>query len=225
MKRNQIAVIGLKGLPAFGGAAAVGENLISHLKKDYDFNIYSVSSHTHLKTGAYKRSNQIVFSALKNNSLNTFIYYLKSLFHVLFIAKYDLVYLHHSESGFITPLLRLKYKVVLTIHGVFFNNYDPKFNKITNLLFKWSEKLNMKYANTIISVSQHDAKLCKDKYKRTILYIPNGVHIPNLTLGNSNEEYWVFAAARIYDIKGLHLLLEAMKKKNITLRLKVIGDL
>ena len=52
MKKKRIGVIGLKGLPAFGGAAAVGENLIAHLKEDYDFTVYSVSSHTYLKTGA-----------------------------------------------------------------------------------------------------------------------------------------------------------------------------
>ena len=31
--KPRIAVIGLKGLPAFGGAAAVGENIINQLIK------------------------------------------------------------------------------------------------------------------------------------------------------------------------------------------------
>ena len=45
----KIAVIGLKGLPAFGGAAAVGENLIEQLKDKYEFFVYATSSHTHTK--------------------------------------------------------------------------------------------------------------------------------------------------------------------------------
>ena len=32
-KKLKIAVIGLKGLPAFGGAATVGENIIEQLKR------------------------------------------------------------------------------------------------------------------------------------------------------------------------------------------------
>ena len=31
MRKTKIAVIGLKGLPAFGGAATVGENIIREL--------------------------------------------------------------------------------------------------------------------------------------------------------------------------------------------------
>jgi glycosyltransferase involved in cell wall biosynthesis len=83
----------------------------------------------------------------------------------------------------------------------------------------------MKYANVIISVSQQNAISCKEKYRRDILYIPNGVNIPNLISRKSNKEYWIFAASRIYDIKGLHLLLEAMKDNNITIQLKVVGNL
>ena len=46
MKKKKIAVIGLKGLPAFGGAATVGENIIEQLKDKYEFTVYSTSSHT-----------------------------------------------------------------------------------------------------------------------------------------------------------------------------------
>lgn len=60
-KKPRIAVIGLKGLPAFGGAATVGENIINQLKDKYDFTVYSVSSHTDLKTGEYNGYKQIVF--------------------------------------------------------------------------------------------------------------------------------------------------------------------
>ena len=43
---KKIAVIGLKGLPAFGGAAAVGESLINKLKNEYNFTVLSTASHT-----------------------------------------------------------------------------------------------------------------------------------------------------------------------------------
>jgi hypothetical protein len=75
--KPKIAVIGLKGLPAFGGAATVGENIIEQLKGRYDFTVYSTSAYTNLKTGEYNGYKQIVFSQNKKSGLMTFFYYFK----------------------------------------------------------------------------------------------------------------------------------------------------
>lgn len=224
--KKSIAVIGLKGLPAFGGAAAVGESIIDNLINKYDITVYSVSSHTHLKTGEYKGYTQIVFKAFKSKSLNTLIYYLKSLFHVLFATKYDIIHLHHAESGFITPFLRLKYKVVVTFHGIYRDDYiDSKFSKLSNKFFRFSERLNVRFANEVISVSKPDADYCYTKYLRELRYIPNGIQIENIQDNSGIQKpYLVFAAGRIYDIKGLHLLLEAMHINNDKRKLLVVGD-
>ncbi|OFX85971.1 MAG: hypothetical protein A2W99_16820 [Bacteroidetes bacterium GWF2_33_16] len=222
-KKPHIAVIGLKGLPAFGGAATVGENLIDQLKNDYNFTVYSLSTHT--KGESIDGIKQIVFNGCKNTTINTFLYYIKSLFHCLFFAKYDLIHLHHAESGFITPLLRLKYKVVVTFHGVFFDKSDPKFGYSANKFFRWSEKLNIKYASIVISVSKTDANNCNLKYNTNIQYIPNGITIQNIGKNVFIESYMVFAASRIYEIKGLHLLLEAIRNNRVNQKLFIIGDL
>ena len=131
--KPKIAVIGLKGLPAFGGAAAVGENIIEQLRDKYDFTVYSVSSHTDLKTGEYNGYKQIVFKQKKRSGLNTLIYYSKSVFHCLFIKKYDIIHLHHNAVTFFIPFLRLRSKLVLTTHGI---HTESKFNKL-----KWFFKL------------------------------------------------------------------------------------
>ncbi|OQY75362.1 MAG: hypothetical protein B6D44_02135 [Ignavibacteriales bacterium UTCHB2] len=222
-RKPKIAVIGLKGLPAFGGAASVGENIVYQLKDDFDFTVYSISTHTS-QGGVLNGYTQIIFSQKKVNGFATFKYYLKSLFHSLFLAKYDLIHLHHSESGFITPFLRLKYKVVLTTHGALSNKYDPKFNKITNLFFRFSERINMIFANKIISVSKTDQQYFEVYYKRKCFYIPNGV-TPFKIIDTEKEYDILFIAARIYEIKGLHILLEAVRKYNTYSRLLVIGDL
>ena len=60
-EKIKVAVIGLKGLPAFGGAAAVGENIINQLKDKYEFFVYATSSHTAFKTGTYNEVHHIVF--------------------------------------------------------------------------------------------------------------------------------------------------------------------
>lgn len=224
--KKKVVVIGLKGLPAFGGAATVGENLINELKSKYDFTILSVASHTKLSSGEYNGCKQIVFSNYGKGGLNTFLYYLKCAMHCLF-DNYDLAHLHHAESGFITPILRLKYKVIVTFHGVFSYN-DPKFSGLQNIFFRFSEKLNVKFANEVISVSNPDCEFIHNKYHRAITYIPNGIKLNDITINNVNSNkprYIAFAAGRIYSIKGLHLLLQASKAINNKVQIKVAGDL
>lgn len=221
----KVAVIGLKGLPAYGGAATVGENLVNKLKNQYDFTVYSVASHTSKKTGDFNGYKQIVFKKVGSGGLNTLIYYLKSLMHCL-THNYDLIHLHHAESGFITPFLKLKYNIIVTFHGIFRDTYtDPKFSNITNRFFRFSEKMNVKFANEVVSVSKPDAEYVESKYSTKVNYIPNGIDIVKLATGENKEEYIVFAAGRIYEIKGLHLLLTAMHQTGLNLKLLVIGDL
>lgn len=224
--KPKIAVIGLKGLPAFGGAAAVGESIINELKNDFDFTVLSVSSHTSGETLNAQGYKQIVFKKTGNGGLNTFVYYIKCLFYCLFKERFDLIHLHHAESGFITPFLRLKYKTVVTFHGVF-RQIDPKFSKLHNLFFKWSEKQNVRYANAVASVSEPDLEYISRVYKKQILHIPNGIALEEfkeikITV---SKDYIMFAAGRIYEIKGLHLVLEALTNINYKGKVIVAGDL
>ncbi len=222
--KKRIAVIGLKGLPSSGGAARVGESLIFRLNHDFDFTVYAIS--TFAKEENYLGIKQVIFKSYLNPSLNTFVYYLRCLFHVMFIEKCDLVHLHHAESGFITPFLRIKFKVITTYHGIFRKGYrDPKFSRFANYFFKTSQFLNLKFSSVNVFTSKHDLSYFQNKWKKKeMVYISNGVDI--LDFENIiKEEYICFAAARIYQIKGLHILLKALRKINSKKKLLVIGDL
>lgn len=226
--KPRIAVIGLKGLPAFGGAARVGECLIEELKGKYDFTVLSVSSHAKKTDAKINGVNQIVFNKVGNGGLNTLCYYFKCLFHVL-MRKYDLIHLHHAESGFITPFLRLRYKVIVTFHGVYKNN-DPKFSKFQNWFFRFGEKKNLQYANEVVSVSKPDSEYIDKTYGKRIHYVPNGINLKKSICENPDihaqrKNYIFFAAGRIYQIKGLHLLLKAAKKIKTQVEIRVAGDI
>jgi len=222
--KPKIAVIGLKGLPAFGGAATVGENIIMGLKDKFDFTVFSSRPYTDLATGNYNGINQIVFNGKSKSAFNTLLYYLKSMLYCLFVGKFDLIHLHHAESGFITPILRSRYKVILTMHGIH-SRLDSKFNTISNILFRIFDWINIKTANITISVSLPDAIEYRKKFNQKILYIPNGVRIASSYHSKNNSKYICFAANRIYKIKGLHILLKAIKLIDNDIKLKVIGDL
>lgn len=223
MKPNpKIAVIGLKGLPAFGGAAAVGENITDQLKEQYDFTVYATSSHTDLKTGKYNSYKQIVFNKLPFKRLNTLYYYLISALHTLFFRKYDLVHLHHRDAAFILPLLRLKYKTIVTIHGFGTSDLSDKWNKY-RWFFEIQEKFFLKKADVIISVSKSDKSLIESKIKKTVFYVPNGIYLNSVN--NIKDDYLMFAAGRIVSFKRCDVFLFALNRINFKGKVLIAGDL
>ena len=224
MHKLKIAVIGLKGLPAFGGAATVGENIIEQLKDEFKFTVYAVSSHTD-RHGEVNGYYQHVFSTFFIKKLNVFLYYLKSMLHALFTADYDVIHLHHADAAFIIPFLRIRYKVICTSHAQ--AQVNEKWPGYVKFFFKINEWIMLRTASQVTAVSIPLTEAYKSMIKRNILYIPNGISLQQPV---SDEfipfnDYLLFAAGRIIPLKGLHVLLKAVKTINYTGKLLVVGDL
>lgn len=220
--KPKIAVIGLKGLPAFGGAAAVGENIIEQLMDKYDFTVYSIASHTQLKSGTYNNiCLQKVLRSIPFKKLNSVFYYIRAALSVFF-GNYNLVHLHHRDASFIIPFLRLKYPVVVTTHGMVLTDKWKKFKN----LFDLQDRLFLSLASVITTVSLKDyeivSKLIKNRSQQ-LVYIPNGVSYPNNRFGKKNTI--VFAAGRIIPNKGVHTLLKALSQIEVDEKIYIIGDL
>lgn len=212
----------MKGLPAFGGAASVGENIIANLKDEFDFYVYSMSSHTVLKTGFCNGYYQKVFRIRSKSKFKTIAYYIKSAFHVLFFGGGNIVHLHHRDASFILPLLRIRNKVVLTTHGM---ELTDKWNKY-HWAFKLQDKLFLRLANSITTVSLKDKRIIDNRVRRkNANYIPNGINLSDLTNNTQPKTDILFASGRILYSKGLHLILEALKKNNFSGSLDIAGDL
>lgn len=227
IKKSNIGVIGLKGLPAFGGAAAVGENIIDNLKNEYDFTVYSTSSHTDYKTGELNGFKQIVFKKIPFKKLNTLYYYILSTIHALLFSNYDSIHLHHRDAAFIIPILKLRYKVIITTHNSFF--VRDKWKK-----YKWFFSLNeryfVKYADIKTCVSLQEKRDYKEEVGIDMRYIPNGVSKSYISRKGKarnapDNPYLFFGAGRIIKTKGLHILLKAMNKLDLNMPLVVAGDL
>lgn len=222
--KYKIGVIGLKGLPAYGGAATVGENIINQLNHVYDFTVYSISSHTDYKNGKLNGFNQIVFKAFPNKKLNTLLYYIRATLHAIFFAKYDLIHLHHRDAAFVLLLLKFKYKVIITTHSSFFVR---KKWQTFSWFFKINERYFVKKANIVTCVSKNEKRLYQSNINLNVNYIPNGVN--DINVENlpkiSDEDYLFFGANRIIDSKGLDFLLKAIRKIDFKGTLLVAGDL
>lgn len=222
---KNIAVIGLKGLPSFGGAASVGEAIISELKNEYIFTVYSTSSHTIVSTGNYNGFKQIVFKKIPFKKLNTLYYYIISSLHALIFGKYDLIHLHHRDAAFLIPLLRLKYKVIVTTHNSFV--VTDKWKKY-NWFFQINERYFLRFANIVTSVSRNEQRKFKKNIKLDVIYIPNGINTNinlNITKTEFNNNYIFFGAGRIIRTKGLHVFLNALQNIKYNGKIIVAGDI
>jgi glycosyltransferase involved in cell wall biosynthesis len=220
--KKKIAVIGLKGLPAHGGAATVGESIIEQLKNQYSFTVYSVDSHTEKKTGYYNGFEQIVFKSIKYKKINTLLYYLKSTIHAL-SHSYDVIHLHHRDAAFLILLLKLKYYVVVTTHGIFMDGSIEKWKS-----YQWYFDLQVKYflknANRVTCVSKGEDRILNEQYNINALYIPNGVTIIPCTESPVYTDYILFAAGRLLSIKGCHILLKSLIRIKYEGQVIVTGD-
>lgn len=223
MAKKRIAVIGLKGFPAIGGAAHSGEQLIDELASEYDFTVYATESHTSHR-GDYKGARQIVFRKFPIRKLNVLYYYVRSAFHAVFRENYDMVHLHQMDAAFILLLLRLKYKVAATSHGLTYKT--GKWSRLLYPYFKVNEWLQARASNHLTVVAKslvpHYANIVP---KKRISHIPNGIRVTSRPAINLDiRDYLLFAAGRIIQIKGLHLLLPALNKMDHKGKLVILGD-
>ena len=227
--KKKIAIIGVKGFPAFGGSARATDSVINILKDKYDFTVYTLKSHTDENYFTDASIKQIVLRGFKYNMLlNTFFYYIQATFHVLFRESFDLIHLNHGPSGYILPFLKLKYNVILTLRGVYTpDRYDEKFGFLTNKFFKVFQYIGFKFSDALVSVSKYEMEYCKANSNVNVYHIPNGVNT-NETISPEEigfSEYLLFSANRIYDIKGLDVLFKALNHIEYKGKLLVIGDL
>jgi len=223
MAKKKIAIIGLKGLPPFGGAANVGDNIIRQLAGEYDFTVYATETHTSVR-GDYMGARQIVFRKFPIKALNVFYYYIASACHAVFKEKYDLVHLHQMDGAFILLLLRLRYKVVATSHGLTYQH--AKWSKVLLPYFKMNEWFQARLSNhlTVVarSLTGHYSRLVSPQ---RITYIPNGITVRSVTGADPGiRDYILFAAGRIIPTKGLHILLSALHECGYPGKIIVLGD-
>jgi len=223
--KYKIAVIGAKGFPGVGGAAKSNEQIFVRLVNSFDVTVYALETYSHDQN--YKGIHQINFKKYSSKKMTNFIYYLKSALHALFLSKYDLIHLNHHISGFIVPILRIKYKVVFNIHGLPYDK-DDKYNYVERQLNTLFFKIGLRLSNRVISVDKSSIQKLIKYTRFNVIYIPNGVE-NNFKLIHNYDckiKYDItFAAARIISLKGLHILLEALYNICFRCRIQVIGDI
>ncbi len=228
-----VAVLGIKTLPATAGADRVVEKLLEHFSADNHYWIYLRRDSPDFPK-CHDNLHYIAVGGLRGKHLGSFSYFFLCCVHYLLKGRYDLAHVHNSDFGLFVPLLRLKQGVPVlgTFHG------DPytraKWGRIARGYLKLSERFFVQFCHRLTSVSRTKATARGLFKSKPVDYIPNGVdsywqdRAPNgfdlAAHGLVPRQYVLFACGRLDATKGLHHLLSAWKSRPREEKLLVVGD-
>ena len=134
--------------------------------------------------------------------------------------KYDLIHIHENLLYFLIPILKLRYNVVVTVHGI--NGFGFYDNKYLWIIFRSM----LKFADVLIAVNLEDKKKI-ERIFRKVVYFPNGVDLSYFENLKVKTEKKIAFIGRVHEQKGIIYLLEAfskIEKKNQGFKLEIIGE-
>lgn len=232
----KIAFIGIKTLPANQGVDTVVEKIVTRFDHDrFEPTVY-VSRALTPDDVAIPGVRLIRVRAIPGKYFHATTLFLFAALHALFFGNYDLINVHSVETCFILPILRLRYKVVATAHGLL--SKEPaelsKWGRVKPLL-RLTELPFMYLSSARTSVSRPDKLYLQSSYHRDVLYLPNGIDELHPDVEEAGKllaehglepgRYIIFTAGRIVPRKGCHFVLEALRRMDDDVKLLVVGDL
>lgn len=235
MKKKKIAFIGVKALPAKAGVDAVVQKIATSFDHErFEPTVYV--SDKEVPEGTVVPGVRLIrVPSIPGKFTRATTTFLSAALHALFLGDYDVINIHSVETSFVLPLLRLRYKVVATSHGLTSLVPDEygQWGK-GKYFFKACEYPFMHLANIRTSVSLPDAEFLEKNYKREVKYLPIGIQLPELKFKEASDflaehnlepgQYMIFTAGRNIPRKGCHYVLQAMQKIDSDLPVLVLGD-
>ena len=144
-------------------------------------------------------------------------------------GNYDVVHIHAEGPAFMCWLPKLlRKKVIVTIHGLDWER--SKWGKFASWYIRQGEKNAIRFADEVIVLSENVKKYFLEKYKREVVFLPNGVVKPSIREAQVIIRKWglykddyILYLGRVVPEKGCHYLIEAFRKINTQKKLVIAG--
>ena len=212
---KKIALIGTAGLPAnYGGFESLAEYLTKYLGKRFDITVYCSGKLYENKIKSYNNA-QLKYIPLHANGVQSIPYDIISIFNALFYA--DVLLILGVSGCIIVPFVKLisRKTIIVNIDGLEWKR--AKWGKAAKWFLKYSEKLAVKYADTIISDNKVIQQYVKDSYgidSNLIAYGADHASIENLTPELISKypflhEKYAFKVCRIEPENNIEMILDA----------------
>lgn len=236
-KHKKVAMIGHKRIPSReGGVEIVVDELSTRLAaQGYQVDAYNRSGY-HVsgkeydeKRGkSYRGVRLITIPTFQNKKLNAIVYSFLATVRALF-GRYDVIH-YHAEGPCVMLWIPKLFgvRVIATIHGLDWQR--SKWGNFASYILKLGEKVAARYADEIVVLSKNVQDYFAETYKRTTVYIPNGVNLPEKygaeiireKYGLEEDGYILFVA-RIVPEKGIHYLIDAFYRIQTDKKLVIAG--
>lgn len=227
MRALNIAMVGMRGIPAlYGGVEKHVEELAVRLvKKGHNVTVFCRSFYTK-RTREFRGVKIVRLPTINQKHLEMIFHTFLASLYLLF-RNYDIVHIHSIDPALLAPLLKIRHKVVVTSHGQSYRR--EKWGRFAKTMSKFAEKIVMKYADAVISVSKTLAKYYMDTYERETVPIPNGINIIECKEDDLLQSFklekmkYILFVGRLIPTKGCDFLIEAYKKLKTDLKLVIVG--
>lgn len=230
MRAPRVAVIGTRGIPdVHGGVEYHCEELYPRLVElGFDVTIFAREPYV---TSAcdYRGVHVIPTPCMPRKSLEA-ISHSAHAAHLAASGRFDIVHFHSIGPAATIPLAKLlgARNIVFTMHGP---DYEQrKWGANAKRFLRFGEAVGARYADAVISVSQHIQKRLEAKYHREVLHIPNASRAIRKTppgdllksLGLYGGDYVLYVGRLVPD-KRVEDILEAMLEVYPSLPVVVAG--
>ena len=225
----RIAFVAVKGIPIGGGVEKVTEEIGSRLvAKGHEVIVYASRDYG-TSDCTYKGMEIQTVPSVNSKSLHKLSICFNATLDVLKKRNVDLVHVHAVGPSLFSIFPRLVgIPTVVQTHGVEWQR--DKWGLMGRTFFKLSDYTVVYFPNRATSVSRVQQAYFKDKFRKDVLYIPNGVSpvervAPDWLLeqGIVPDRYILFAA-RLVEEKGVHFLIDAFRKIDTDMQLVIAGD-
>jgi len=216
-----ISIIGTVGVPAcYGGFETLVENLLGSEMNKKNITVYCSSKSYVERLASYKNAN-LKYIPLNANGIQSIPYDIWSLFNAVIKGSDNILIL--GVSGAIAlPFVKLfsKANIVTNIDGLEWRR--DKWGYFAQKFLKFSEKLAVKYSDTIVADNKGIADYVLQEYKIEPKVIAYGgdhalVHKPT-----SSDEGYALALCRIEPENNVEMILESFSKTSK--KIKFIGN-
>lgn len=215
--KKKIGIIGTNGLPGrYGGWDQLLNHLTINLKDKFSLIVYT-SSHDAVEGLKEYNGAKLKIINLRANGYQSVFYDMISLFHGA--LKYETLLVLGTSGCIFFPIVRLfGKKIILNPDGLEWNR--GKWNKKIQNFLLFSEKIGIRYADTIVADNVNIQKYIWDTYNRKSELIEYGgdnasfVELSDFTKDKysiENRQY-AFKVCRIEPENNIHLLLSAFSK-------------
>jgi len=227
----KIAYIGQKGIPAtFGGVEFHVDELAKRLVKiGHEVHVYVRNWYTDKNLKHYQGIRLIHTPTIRTKHFDAFIHSLTSSLHSLF-QSYDIIHYHAMGPSVFCWLPKILHKrIVVTLHGLDWKR--GKWGSFAKAFLKFTERTAIYIPDKTIVVSKEQKTYFEGKYGKNLIYIPNGVNIPQTKATNAiiKEKYklngrdYLLWMGRLTPEKRVDWLVKAFKEIRPDFKLVIAG--